>query len=189
MKQVSKTLVLAGAWVALAQIGCSDGPPCHQDPLGCGEGEEFAFEPSCELTGDLDVVLGEGAIDFVPYQGGEEPLVHEGRQGASHLCLGLEVADPALEYPKLKVDFAAQINDPSRCDPEDTACDPWIFTGRRDLVLGPELPLTEDGKVQAAGFIVTISIWPTDLERRVRMTAVDPCGREGVVDHLIPPSL
>lgn len=174
------------AVVLAAQPGCS--APCDEDPLGCGEGGEFMFAPSCELTGALEVGLGEGQADFAPLTDGQEPTVHEGSQGGRHLWVGLQVADPALEYPTLKIAFRADLRDPERCDESDPDCDPWVSTGQRDLVLGPDLPLNDEGDVEQTGILLIISIWPTDLERRLRLEVVDPCGREGLVEHLIPPA-
>ena len=167
--------------------GCP-GPPCDQDPLYCGEGEDFFYAPECELTGALEVTLGQGTDGFEALAPEQEPKVHEGAQGGHHLCLGLRVENPALEFPRLRVAFDVEIDDPERCAADDPACDPWVGTGRRDLVLGPELPLDGDGRIEETGFIVLLSLWPQELERRVRLAVEDPCGRTGAVDHVIPPA-
>src|SRR5690349_8563077 len=169
---------------AVVLLGCED--PCDQDPLGCEDGSDFMLAPSCELTGDLDVTLGEGVSEFTPLEPEQEPIIHQGTQGAEHMCLGLRVADPALDYPYLKVNYEIELNDPERC-PDDPECDPWVRTGHRELVLGPDLPLDADSNVEEVGLIIVIAIWPRDLERRVRLNVLDPCEREGVIEHLIPP--
>jgi len=176
--------------VAAAASGPACGDPCDQDPFHCGSGDEFALAPSCELTGSLAVVFGEGTADLEPFIDGMEPLVHTGPQGGHHLCLGLRVDDPALDYPQLKLVFDAELNDPERCaDSDDPACDPWINSAHRELVLGPDLPLDDALDVEQTGIILILSIWPDDLERRVSLDVVDPCGREGLVEHVVPPVL
>lgn len=142
----------------------------------------------CELTGPLEVSLGTGVDEFVPLAEGEEPTVHEGVQGGHHLCLGLRVEQPSLDYPQLNVVMDAELVDPERCNTDDPDCDPWIGSAHRELVLGPDLPLDQDNNVEETGLILILSIWPVDLERRVEVRVVDPCGREGFIDHRIPPS-
>jgi hypothetical protein len=180
---------LLSTWVArigltagvLATAACG-GPPCDEDPLGCGEGDsEFAIDPSCELTGPLEVALGERDPTFAPYQELQEPTLHEGAQGGHHLCLALRVAEPALDYPLLKVVLDADFDDPNRCA-DEPACDPWVNTGHRELVLGPELPVNGDS-VEEGDFILVISLWPEELVRRIRLEVTDPCGRVGTAEH------
>ena len=176
---VSAAIGLAAA----AHLAC--GTPCDEDPLQCGDGTDFMLVPSCDLAGPLDATLGQGVDEFTPFTAGEEPIVHEGTQGAEHMCLGLRVAEPALDYPQLKVIFDVELNDPDQCG-DEPECDPWVRTGHRELVLGPELPLDDDANVEELNLIVVISIWPTDLDRRVRMHVMDPCAREAMIEHAIP---
>jgi hypothetical protein len=177
------------AWVATlpAQPGCVP-DPCEQDALGCRDDAEFALAPDCELSGPLEVTLGQGVEDFEPLVAGEEPIVHDGVQGGHHLCLGLAIANPALDYPQVKVSFDAELYDEDWCDPADPACDPWVGSGERDLVLGPDLPVDEDGQVVQTGLILILSIWSSDLDRRIRLEVEDPCGRIGTAEHMIPAS-
>lgn len=180
-------------WFALAvvpaagasQLGCAS--PCDDDALGCGAGEEFVVADDCELEGPLEVSLGSGVDDFTPLQVGEEPTVHHGPQGGDHLCLGLRVEHPSLDYPQVSVVMDAELEDPDRCG-DDPDCDPWIGSAHRELVLGPELSLDAQDNLEQTGLILILSIWPPDLERRVVVQVLDPCGRVGVVDHRIPPS-
>lgn len=170
--------------LVLCQGAC--GPPCGRDRLECGEGGEFVLEPSCELTGPLEVALGQGELSFTELAPGEEPTIHEGTQGGRHFWLGLRVANPALDYPMLQVELAAELVDPAKCG-EDPACDPWVSTGKREFVLGPDLRV-EGATIEEFGLLLVISIWPDDLERRIRLELLDPCGREGSVEHLVPAS-
>jgi hypothetical protein len=179
---------LIACLLATQMAGCAK-DPCDQDPLGCDKGDEFVAAPSCELSGPLEVVLGQGTDEFTPFDPDQEPRVHEGVQGGHHLCLGFRVDNPALEYPQLAISMVAELNDTDRCADGDADCDPWVSTGTRDFVLGPELPLGDQDSVELTGLILIISLWPTELERRVRLDILDPCGREGVVEHVIPPAL
>jgi hypothetical protein len=180
-------------WMALAvaaaagaaQSGCAS--PCDEDPLGCSAGEEFVPAGECDLEGPLEVSLGTGVDDFSPLATGQEPTVHHGPQGGDHLCLGLRVEHPTLDYPQLSVVMDAEVEDAARCD-GDPSCDPWVGSAHRELVLGPELPLDAEDNVEETGLILILSIWPSDIERRVRVEVVDPCGRSAFVDHRIPPN-
>jgi len=174
-----RRIALAVAVIAIA--GCG-GPPCDEDPLGCGDGtDEFAVDPACDLTGPLAIELGDGDEDFLAYAAGQEPTVHEGAQGGHHLCLGIRIHQPALEYPLLRVVFDADFDDPLRCA-DDPACDPWVNTAHRELTLGPDLPLNGDS-VEETGFILILSLWPEELERRLRLEITDECGRVGTAEH------
>lgn len=116
----------------------------------------------------------------------EEPTVYDGTQGGHHMFLAVRVDNASPDYPMLRVDLEAGLDDPERCDVPD--CDPWISTAQRELVLGPDLPLANDGTMTQAGLLLVLSLWPEEYERRVTLQVVDPCGREGTVEHLIPPS-
>lgn len=178
---------LAATSMGVLEMGCNPSP-CGDDPLGCDSGEEFVPADDCELEGPLDTSLGTGVDEFVPLVEFQEPTVHHGPQGGEHLCLGLRVESPSLDYPQLSVTIDAELEDPDRCGADDPECDPWIGSAHRELVLGPDLPLDEQNDVEETGLILILSIWPSDLERRVEVRVVDPCGREGFIDHRIPPS-
>lgn len=161
---------------------CAACSPCEDDALECGPGVEFAFSDDCELSGPLEVELGEGFEKFSSLAPLQEPTLHDGIQGGHHFWLGLHVANPALDYPLLRVVLDAEVLDENRCGAEPD-CDPWIGTGHRELILGPELALNDDGIVEQVSLMLQIAIWPLDVERRLRLYAIDPCRREAAIEH------
>lgn len=167
----------------LVSAACS---PCKDDALDCGDGGEFFLAEDCELSGALEVELGEGQEEFSPLAPLEEPTLHEGNQGGHHFWLALRVANPALDYPLIRVVFDAEVLDEDRCGAEPE-CDPWIGTGHRELVLGPELAINADGVMEQTSLLLVISIWPADVDRRLRLFAVDQCGREATIEHDLGP--
>lgn len=174
----------AAALCALLAGAC--GPPCDRDVLGCEDGGDFDFAADCELEGSLEIALGQGETEYQALEPLEEPTVYEGAQGGRHMFLALAVSNPAPDYPRLQVLLEAGLNDPERCDQSD--CDPWASTGRRELVLEPDFPEAEDEPMTQAGLLLVLSLWSTEYERRVTLEIVDQCRREGAVEHIIPPS-
>jgi hypothetical protein len=167
-------------WAApFVSAACS---PCEDDALECGEGGEFAFSDDCELSGPLEVELGEGFQEFSSLAPLQEPALHDGIQGGHHFWLGLRVTNPALDNPLLRLVLDAEVLDENRCGAEPD-CDPWIGTGHRELILGPELTLDDDGNVEQIRLMLQIAIWPLDVERRLRLYAIDPCRREATIEH------
>jgi hypothetical protein len=178
---------LWGALCAAPLVSAACGPPCKDDALDCEAGNEFMLAEDCELSGALEVELGQGQDEFSLLAPLQEPTLYEGAQGGHHFWLALRVDNAALDYPLIQVVFDAEVFDEDRCgtDPE---CDPWIGTGHRELTLGPELPLNDDGVVEQTSLLLVISIWPVDVERRLRLFAEDECGREAMIEHDIDPS-
>lgn len=168
----------------LVSAACSS--PCKDDALDCEGGGEFFLAEDCELSGALEVELGEGQEEFSPLAPLQEPTLHQGNQGGHHFWLALRVANPALDYPLIQVVFDAEVLDEDRCGAEPE-CDPWIGTGHRELTLGPELPINADGVVEQTSLLLVISIWPVDVDRRLRLFAVDQCGREATIEHDLEP--
>jgi hypothetical protein len=178
---------LWGLLCAAPLVSAACGPPCNDDAFDCEGGVEFSFAEDCQLGGALELELGQGQDEFSPLAPLQEPTLYEGVQGGHHFWLALRVDNPALDYPLIQVVFDAEVLDENRCGAEPE-CDPWIGTGHRELTLGPELPLNDDGVVEQTSLLLVISIWPVDVERRLRVFAVDECGREATIDHELEPS-
>ncbi len=160
--------------------------PCKDDALDCEGGTEFSIAEDCELSGALEVELGQGQDEFSPLAPLQEPTLYEGPQGGHHFWLALRVDNPDLDYPLIQVVWDAEVFDEDRCGAEPD-CDPWIGTGHRELTLGPDLPITDDGAVEQTALLLVISIWPVDVERRLRLYTLDECGREATIEHDLEP--
>lgn len=135
-------------------------------------------DPDCKLTGSLQLTLGEGdGTNFTPLAPGQEPVLYHGPQGGSHLILGVAVANPAVEFPGMQLKFVAER---LRCfsDGECTAAEP--IGSDEMLVSRPDrfLP-AEGGAVTVSGFLVLVWNWNESERRRLRVEAMDPCGRTG----------
>lgn len=167
-------LVLAGL-----VMGCPEPPEPDDegtyvyDPYG-----ELERDPACTLTGPLELTLGEGdGTNFTPLAPGQEPVLYHGPQGGSHLILGVSVANPATAFPGLQLEFVAE----SAVCFSATGCPAPQLEGLSTVVvLRPErfLP-AEEGAVTASGFLVVVSDWDPAEKRRLRVEAMDRCGRTG----------
>lgn len=166
--------------------GCPSGDedPCDSDSLGCDDGNALVLDPSCTLTGDLMVALGQGEKSYSPLSMGEAPKEHFGPQGGSHLWLGARVEDHARDYPQLELDFDL-VTRAENCG--EMECE-WQESevGGRTVVLDEEhLELTDDGAAEAAGILVFADFWSSEGQAGVRLGVRDPCGRTGSVVHAI----
>lgn len=189
-----RSLVLALLALAPAHLAGFCGPtspdPCDGDRFGCSDDTSaFQLDPTCTLTGELAVELGEGEASYQALPQGAPPTIHFGGQGGQHVYLAVRVANAALDrYDKLKVTATAVTL--QACPGSDgggpaaTCPQP---NGRRDLVLGAAHPLrVVDGLVEEVGILLVLDWWPSDRDRRFEVRVQDPCGREGTAAHTTP---
>jgi hypothetical protein len=173
-RTVSVTLALAGLMTA-----CPWTEPPGPPDAGADGGSLIGRDPACTLTGSLELALGEGegSMDFTPLAPGQEPLLHYGPQGGTHLILGVRVANPAMQFPGLQVEFKAERQ---RCD-AGGGCLPFETMGRYLTVVSePSRFLPQDGDaVAVSGILVTVSDWNIGERRRLQVEALDRCGRAG----------
>ena len=110
----------------LAMSGCGGGcgPTsfCTENPEACEDHiDQWYYDDSCELTGDLDVVLGHGEDGFNALEAGVEPTIHYGNQGGQHVFFAYRVENPATDvYDILKVRFLVE---------RERECYEWEGTG------------------------------------------------------------
>jgi len=196
------TLVLGGC-----PLSTSD--PCELDRYQCDDQEDtWPAEPICDLSGTLELEMGEGHRAFAYLKADLLPALTDGAQGGSHMFLGIRVLNPALDlYEKLLVEFNVfqlEAADSADCD-SDYYCEDCEYApettvggsakcrlsiGWRKLALGGALPLRslEDGTVEEFGFMVFMppASYVSELDMvELRLKVVDPCGREGVVNHIV----
>jgi hypothetical protein len=209
----SRLILLCGLlsmWILLSGKFCGGGgDPCAQDKFSCDNNlSSFVLDPTCTLTGELEVVAGQGSSQFEALAPGEAPQAFYGSQGGSHYFLGLQVKNVDLEqYDKLKVDVVyhrSQLcldwqlgncgEEPcSEMSPslttdwgEETSCE-YYNDGSRELVLGAKntILINGDGVVEEYGIMVFRDGY-ADSEGSVNtmvLTVEDPCGRVGRVVH------
>jgi hypothetical protein len=167
-------LLLVGA---LAGCVGMDGSPCEDDVNSCADdGGTFVEDPTCKLTGALELELGEGQDVYSPLAAGELPEVYDGFQGGQHIWLGLRVKNPDLEHSSLRIDIAL-----SDCETQCGNPQNWSLDNERTLVVGSRtITVTEEGWFEEEGVLVTLGNWGAATHRRVEMVVTDPCGRQGV---------
>jgi hypothetical protein len=176
-RNVGVVLVVAGL-----VMGCPEPRP-EPEPFDGGtyvydEYGTLERDPACKLSGTLELRLGEGdGTNFTPLAPGQEPVLYHGPQGGTHLILGVAVANPAVEFPGLKLGLVAESAlcfSPTGCPP------PRIEGGSVVVVTRPErfLP-AEGGGVTVSGFLVVVTEWDPASRRRLRVEATDRCGRTG----------
>jgi hypothetical protein len=155
----------------------NSGPPCQDDVNGCGaDGGEFVEDPTCELTGELELEIGEGEDSYTPLAAGEMPEIFNGFQGGQHVWMGVRLKNPDLERPSLKINVTL-----SDCetDCEDPAN--WLPDNVRELVVGSRtIEVTDEGWFEQASILVTLGDWSSATHRRVEMLVTDPCSRQGL---------
>jgi hypothetical protein len=166
---------------AALSLGCPwpinpDGPPCEDDVAGCSNnGDSFVEDPTCELTGDLVIELGEGEDEFVALAAGELPSLNFGVQGGQHVWLAVRVKNPALDRPSLKIQATMSYCLDSCDNPAN-----WQDDVVREIVVGSRtLTVTDEGWFEQASILVILGNWGSGLERRVEVLVTDPCSRQG----------
>ncbi|MEE2779391.1 MAG: hypothetical protein VYE15_02630 [Myxococcota bacterium] len=178
------------------------------DPLkGLGYENGFELDPSCELTGELDVEIGTGELVFESITEGHRFHVVYGPQGGSHVFGALRLNNPALEFPRLEVVF--QLLDDDACiemeergdfyrsaegdshwefpawayTEEERARDCWpVVAGFRHGLIREPWQINSDGGVEAAGIFVFHRYYGGGGANRARLSVRDPCGRVGTAE-------
>jgi hypothetical protein len=169
--------------LGVALTGCpwldgpeNTGPPCQDDVNACGaDGGEFIEDPTCELTGELELALGQGEDSYAPLAAGEMPEIFNGSQGGQHVWMGVRVMNPDLERPSLKINITLR---DCEVDCENPAN--WPIDNSRELVIDERtIDVTEQGWFEQASILVILGDWSLATHRRVEMLVTDPCGRQG----------
>lgn len=180
-----RPLVLAA--LALPLVGCplfgpspAPGPPCEDDLTACSnDTSKFVEDPTCELTGELEVTLGEGQDSFSALAPGQEPEIYFGAQGGQHMWLGVRVDNPAPDRPLLKVRVSMEYCD---ADCENPAS--WVGDNVREIVADEStLTTTGAGQLEVTGILAQIFNWELGSSRRIEMLVTDPCSRQGLIVH------
>lgn len=181
----SRLHTLALASLGLAVPACphpapSDGPPCEDDVTGCSDDtSKFVEDPTCELSGPLEVVLGQGFESFEPLAAGETPELYSGFQGGQHVFLGVRVVNADLERPLLKVRVSM---DYCETDCEDPAS--WRTDNVREIVAdSTTLTTTDEGWYELHSMLVQVFNWRFAANTRIEMLVTDPCSRQGLIIH------
>jgi hypothetical protein len=191
--------------VVFLTAGLCAGPvsdPCELDALGCNDNAfDFSFDDSCELTGSLEVAVGQGEHGFVSFEPDESPERHHGMQGGEHIFLSLRVFNAAPDaYDKLRVSLGifdlcavGEVCDSvhglegGRCDEADVSAKSGLCEAvavERVLVIGSATPMqvNSDGAVEESGLIMVTNGRAYD-RGMIRVFVEDPCRREGWGEH------
>ena len=161
--------------------GDGDGPPCGGDILGCDDTPTpFEPDPNCALEGELELMLGNGELVFEALSPNTLPDTHLGLQGGQHMWVGLQVRNPALDFPQLEITLEL-----SACRYADVSCTnigDWFEYSSRVLVVDEDtLTETEEGYFELTNIIYIIEGWNWTIPERwrFRVSVEDPCGRTG----------
>ena len=181
--------VAAAAAVAIAALGGGAGcihdiwtwDVCDVDPAGCEFSGGFRVDPSCTLTGTLQVEIGQGEQAYEALSDGEKPVVYHGPQGGSHVFGGLRVTNPAVDFPRLRAEFRVDDDVPERCDVPDP-CPPGKVARRR-VDLGPDLNVGAGGAVEEAGIVLFLDPYNLSDSGVITLDVQDACDRRGRVEH------
>lgn len=170
----------------IAALGCLWACSCwlpgpgdlpEEDCSSCGSDAEFELDPTCELPGELTVEIGDGPSDLGLLDDGEPPELYSGPQGGQHHYVAIRVGNVALDrYDRIEVEIDAYL--PDECPDDGEPCAAGSFS--QTLVLGGSPPWrVVDGYVEEYGIPVQMN----GEDVVVQVHALDPCGREGWVQH------
>jgi hypothetical protein len=165
--------LVAIALGALATVAC-DHSPCAQDVAGCGEGEGFSFDASCEADGPLSVQLLELQTGE-PIPAGRWPELHHGSQGGVHFALAVAVQglEPGFMNVQLNLDAA---------DCSGSDCAAMDELAERTVDTDDSMWEIEGNEAMLRDVILVLDHEPADAGE-LRIDAVDPCGRVAEYVH------
>lgn len=155
--------------------GNGGGDPCADDANACSDGGALEIDPSCELTGTLDLELGEGDGMFRSLAPGEEPELIMGLQGGVHMVLGVGIDNPSPEH--LAFEVQAMLSAEIEGEIQSLA--------ERTVVYDGVLVDYDAGRAELLDLVVIPDFWPEDGRRWISVTVTDACGRVGTLDHAI----
>lgn len=155
------------------------GPPCEDDVLGCeSNSDKFEIDPTCTLDGELELVLGQGETEFEPLGPGMVPTINYGVQGGQHIWTALQVHNPALDYPLLKIDITVSTCYASNCSSPSS----WTVDNTRELVTDQTtMTVTDEGWFEQLRMLVLVSTYGSGTTGRVELLVTDACARQGYV--------
>ena len=138
--------------------------PCSDDIFACDDDtSKFMEDPSCTLTGDLDLVVGQGETEFSPLAAGELPDVEFGFQGGQHFWGAIQVRNPDLERRQLLIRIKADF-----CNSDCEQASSWTSDNIREMVADEStMTVTADGYFEQTRMLVTVYDWAYAEQRRV----------------------
>lgn len=154
-----------------------DGGPCSSDVLGCENNlDQFELDPSCTLEGELELVLGQGQTQFEPLGPDEVPNINYGFQGGQHIWAALQVHNPALDYPVLKIEMTVSTCSASDC----TNPNSWTIDATREMAVDlTTMVITSEDWFEQVQLLVIVENYGSGSRGRVEMRVTDPCDRNG----------
>lgn len=142
-------LVVTELQGCFGSCGPNPGPdPCEVDQFACEDNlDEFSYDESCTLTGDLEVELGYGETAFTQLAAGASPEMYSGFQGGQHMFVAVRVMNADLDqYSVLRAVFQANRGD---CEPaavnNDTESDEPAYSDVRPLDTSQDAGQTDVG--------------------------------------------
>jgi len=166
--------------LAVSLGGCTaaedPGPPCEDDINGCSASTTTLVpDPECTLTGELELQLGEGQLEFMPLGEGQLPALETGIQGGQHVWMAVRVLNPDLERMQLAI-----VIDASYCEADCERDESWVIDNHRELLADETtLTVTEAGAYEQIRMLVTLFDWIDADRKRIEVWVTDPCGRQG----------
>jgi hypothetical protein len=142
----------------------------------------------CQRHDPLTLTLGQGDTQFTALAPGEEPQLHYGPQGGTHLLLAVRVENATVNNPTLDIQATAYIR-PDGCGGDGgTSCTSWLTIGsRRLLAVTPDsYQEMADGAMDVPGILLVVNGWTPRKERKIDINAIDPCMRSGMLETLLP---
>jgi hypothetical protein len=172
---------------------------CATDPESCSFSDSgWHTVANCQRSDPLQVELGQGEDDFVPFTAGEVPVMHggSGSQGGSvfHVWGGARIANPDPAHRRFRLEFHSHSTESYYGYPyfgpdveafADASSGVTPTSGpaaagterdyQRIAVVGASMKTEANGAMSRAGFVLFVSSPPS----RLTLDVVDECGRTG----------